>query len=161
MRHPATRAEHGFTLIELMIVVTIIGILASVAIPAYQDYVVRARVSEGMAMAAEFKTLIVENAGNGMASLASGAPPASATRNVQSVTIDPANGEITVTYTALVGAGSPTIVLAPRQNSATGPALAAGSTFTGFLAWNCNAAGSSRAGSAGTLPVRYAPSPCR
>ena len=57
-------AQKGFTLIELMIVVAIIGILAAVAIPAYQDYTKRAKVSEGISLAAAAKTTVVENASN-------------------------------------------------------------------------------------------------
>lgn len=55
-------SQRGFTLIELMIVITIIGILASVAIPAYQDYTIRSRVSEGLALAAEAKIVVADNA---------------------------------------------------------------------------------------------------
>lgn len=62
----ARRAQAGFTLIELMIVVAIIGILAAVALPAYQDYTVRAKVTEGLSLAASAKTAVAENAANGV-----------------------------------------------------------------------------------------------
>ena len=57
--------QKGFTLIELMIVVAIIGILAAVALPAYQDYTVRAKVSEGIVLASGLKPLVADNASNG------------------------------------------------------------------------------------------------
>ena len=160
--HTNRRAsESGFTLIELMIVVAIVGILSSVAIPAYQDFTIRARVAEGLSLAAAAKATVSENAANATASLSAGYTGAAATRSVAGVAIDADDGEIVVSFTGAVGAGSPTLVLAPRQGTAAGAALAAGVAYTGVLVWNCNAAGSTRAGTVGSLPAKYAPSECR
>src|SRR3984885_11227134 len=96
-----THAVHkGFTLIELMIVVAIIGILAAIAIPAYQNYVVRARVSEGLQLASSPKVAISEAFNsNAMAGLvaAAGAWTFTPTKYVSNVTISNLDGTITGT----------------------------------------------------------------
>ncbi|MGV3725714.1 pilin [Hydrogenophaga sp.] len=151
--------QKGFTLIELMIVVAIIGILAAVALPAYQDYTVRARVTEGLTLASAAKTAVSENAANGLA-FASGWTAPQPTANVTSVGIASANGEITVTYTGRVGAGAPTLVLAPRDGANALTALTV--PTSGSVTWNCNAAGAAASrGSAGTLAARFVPADCR
>ena len=137
------KVQQGFTLIELMIVVAIIGILAAVAIPAYQDYTIRAKVTEGLSLASAVKTGISEYfATNGAVptsnSLAGLAPAASITGNaVKSVTIGAA-GIVTVAFS-----GSPitdsTLILTPT-------------TTAGNIKWNC---------SSGTLEDKYRPSSCR
>ncbi len=88
--------QKGFTLIELMIVVAIIGILAAVALPAYQDYTIRAKVTEGLSLAASAKTAVSENAANA-APFNSGWEAPGATKNVASVEIAQATGIITIT----------------------------------------------------------------
>ena len=143
-----------------MIVVAIIGILAAVAIPAYQDYTVRAKVTEGLSLASGIKATIAENAANGIAlnnnTPGVGAtPPFVPTRNVNNMVANAA-GEITITYTATAGGG--TIVLSPRDG--VGP-LVAGTLPVNPITWNCNAAGSTLPGTAGTLLAKYAPAECR
>jgi type IV pilus assembly protein PilA len=143
------KVQQGFTLIELMIVVAIVGILAAIAIPAYQDYVTRARVTDGLSLAASAKTTVAENAQQA-APLASGWTAPAATDNVASVGIDSSNGTITVTYTALVaGAGTNnTITLVPN-----GGTLVSGTPpTTGSISWDCTG---------GTLAANVRPSNCR
>ena len=95
-------SEAGFTLIELMIVVAIIGILAAVALPAYQDYTVRAKVSEGIVLGSAAKTQVAENFADNpvlptVSGLAKGWTPPPATPNVKQVTVDDSNGVVQVT----------------------------------------------------------------
>ena len=119
------KVQQGFTLIELMIVVAIIGILAAVALPAYQDYTIRARVSEGLAQASAAKTAVTEAAaGLGLANVTQANSgfvfAANASNNVASVAI--ANGGvITVTTRATGAAVEPAFTLSPVQAAADSP----------------------------------------
>ena len=143
------KIQKGFTLIELMIVVAIIGILAAVAIPAYQDYTVRARVSEGVGLAADLKTIVAENASSGFAfDKGWTAPTMPDATKTKSLAISATTGAITVTYGTKVEADK-TLILEPKAN---GAALVAGTPPTGLISWTC---------STGTLASKFRPAECR
>lgn len=97
------KLQQGFTLIELMIVVAIIGILAAIAIPAYQDYTIRAQVSEGMSLAAAAKAAVAEDFLNEGAAPtnrtdAGMTPTATDTQGKYVASVEVANGTIIITY---------------------------------------------------------------
>ena len=145
--------QKGFTLIELMIVVAIIAILAAIAIPAYQNYVIRAQVSEGMSLADGAKTAITEYYTN------YGKFP---TTNTLAGLASP--GSITGNYVSQVDAGTtPGVIAVKFSNTLPQKANAAinndvlalsAITSTGSISWSCNSAKT-------TIPQQYLPSSCR
>lgn len=140
------QTQQGFTLIELMIVVAIIGILAAVAIPAYQDYTVRAKITEGLSLASAGKTAVSEYfATNGTlpstnVSAGMNGSTSISGNNVKEVAVGAA-GVITVTFS-----GNPItddeLMLTP-------------STTGGGVTWAC------AAGATNPLEAKYLPSSCR
>ena len=143
--------QQGFTLIELMIVVAIIGILAAIAIPAYQNYTIRAQVSEGMSLAGGVQTAMSEyytNTGTWPTNDQGGIPAAtSITGNyVSKVTVS--GGKISIAY------GQTKANTAIQSDILTFSAIA--TSTSGSIQWIC---GSSTAGT--NIPKQYLPSSCQ
>jgi len=161
------KLQKGFTLIELMIVVAIIGILAAIAIPAYQDYTVRAKVTEGLSVADAVKVAVAEGyQSNDIPGVATAASQLLAnpivTKYVSGVTIGAASGIITVTYQNVPQIATFNIKLSPYIG---GNALA--TNMTGAIDWACTSStnttanGLGMAAAVGSVPARYAPTQCK
>lgn len=164
------KKQSGFTLIELMIVVAIIGILAAIAIPAYQDYTIRAQVTEGLTLAASAKTAVAETFSDTGAApatrvLAGMTATAADTSGNYVTSVDVLNGAITITYgnAANAAVAGQTLALTPYESADLS------------VVWQCGTqaapAGLSLLGTAGAVNVavagattvanQYLPAACR
>ena len=152
-----TIEQRGFTLIELMIVIAILGILLAIAIPAYQDYTIRTRISEGLNLATAVKAGVAEyriNSADGswpINNTEAASPTSISSQEVANIQVQP-DGIIVISYNALgnrINAGDTIILTATVAGNAA--------------QWSCNQNKASIVPTAatGTVPLQFVPASCR
>lgn len=150
MMNQMSNKKIGFSLIELMVVVAVIGILASIGVPAYSDYMTRGRIAEGLVILGKLKQMSIDyyNTNGSLPTLTqmgitSGAVYATNNISTVSVTISANESTISVTFTDTVGAGSGAklSMVSSSANAST----------AGIITWTCSST---------NIFKRYLPSPC-
>ena len=154
--------QKGFTLIELMIVVAIIGILAAIAIPAYQDYITRGQVSEAVTLGGGLKSPLAEYGADKNAWPALVAPTATPTSGQLNATLVGKYSTVTSSVAGTYPAGVVTVKMTAGKASASGANTLTYTTANGGSAWACgNTTVDTATGSGTTIAAKYLPNACK